>query len=219
MDFNEYQALALRTSDPEATRSHDFLHAGLGMATEAAEFLDVLKKQHAYGKPLDLVNLAEEVGDILWYCALAARALGIPLSELAAINIAKLQERYPKKFTEEQALVRNLDAERTLLEAATTLGLPIPEGFGITPTLTTMPAPRPIPPAEFVKMSEPKLMTIPLGGGMDLRKTANVWEVISGGQVIARTNPGSKFLNETDDAMVGPWLMAAQSTLNSVFNS
>ena len=36
------------------------LHAGMGLSTEAGEFLDALKKHIFYGKELDRVNLAEE---------------------------------------------------------------------------------------------------------------------------------------------------------------
>lgn len=38
-------------------------HAGMGLVTEAAEFIDVLKKYSMYGKEIDIHNLAEELGD------------------------------------------------------------------------------------------------------------------------------------------------------------
>lgn len=115
MNLNTYQELALRTA-PAADAGHDIIHAGLGLATEAGEFLDVLKKKHAYSKPIDTVNLREEVGDLLWYCALACRGLDTTLEAVAATNIAKLRARYPEKFTEEAALNRNLTTERQILE-------------------------------------------------------------------------------------------------------
>ena len=115
MTLNAYQQLALRTAIVR-NADHDLLHAGLGMATEAAEFLDVLKKEHAYGKIMDRVNLVEEVGDLLWYCALACRALDIDLQAVANTNIEKLRVRYPEKYTDAQAITRNIPAERSLLE-------------------------------------------------------------------------------------------------------
>lgn len=94
----------------------DLLHAGIGLATEGGEFLDALKKHIFYGKPLDTVNLAEELGDILWYVALAMRALDTTFDEQMDINIKKLAVRYPEKFDEFLAENRNLKIERDVLE-------------------------------------------------------------------------------------------------------
>lgn len=117
MDLNEYQTLALRTATAQ-TPHHDITHAGFGFASEAGEYVDVLKKEHAYGKPIDTVNLAEEIGDILWFCALACRGLGITLEGVGQTNVLKLRARYPLKFTNEEALTRDLIAERSVLEFA-----------------------------------------------------------------------------------------------------
>lgn len=92
------------------------LHAGLGLCTEAGEFLDALKKHLFYGKPLDEVNLKEELGDLLWYMAIAMNALGTDFNLEMDRVIAKLRTRYPEKFSDEAALVRDLDAERKVLE-------------------------------------------------------------------------------------------------------
>jgi len=92
------------------------LHAGIGLATEAAEFLDALKKHIFYGKELDRVNLKEEIGDLQWYCAIALDELDSTFEEVQDTNIAKLKARYPDKFTEERAEVRDLPAERKILE-------------------------------------------------------------------------------------------------------
>jgi len=62
------------------------------------------------------VNAREEAGDLLWYLALIARALGTDLETIARTNIEKLRTRYPGKFTAEAALNRDLEAERKTLE-------------------------------------------------------------------------------------------------------
>ncbi len=92
------------------------MHAAMGMVTEAGEFIDAMKKLTIYGKPLDRTNLVEELGDVMWYVALACRTLNVSLEEVMDRNIAKLRARFPEKFTSEQALVRDLDAEREALE-------------------------------------------------------------------------------------------------------
>lgn len=92
------------------------LHAGIGLATESAEFLDALKKHIYYGKPLDRVNLREELGDLFWYMAIACDALDVSFDELQETNIAKLSARYPEKFTMDKAENRDLATERQILE-------------------------------------------------------------------------------------------------------
>jgi NTP pyrophosphatase (non-canonical NTP hydrolase) len=92
------------------------LHAGIGLATESGEFLDALKKHLFYGGDLDKVNLKEELGDLLWYIALACDELGTDFSTLKATNIKKLQARYSDKFSYDSASFRDLEAERKILE-------------------------------------------------------------------------------------------------------
>jgi NTP pyrophosphatase (non-canonical NTP hydrolase) len=91
--------------------NHRLLHAAFGLETEAGELTDQLKKHIFYGKPLDERNVFEELGDILWYVALACAAIDHPLSEVLAANLRKLRVRYPECFTEQLALERNVDAE------------------------------------------------------------------------------------------------------------
>lgn len=168
------------------------MHAGLGLASEAGEFIDVLKKRHAYGKPLDIVNLREEVGDILWYCALAARGLGTTLEEIAETNILKLQTRYPAKFTAEQALNRNLTAERAVLEGDSRPAMGAHAPFETSNRHTVSP-------------------------GIVLQKFPTGWKVVSNGTlVIAETTGTSTILQPVKDVSTGTWLWAAQETLNEV---
>ena len=93
------------------------LHAAMGMATEAGEFLDMLKKHIFYGKPMDFVNAKEEVGDQMWYAGLAIDVLKTTFDEVLTVNIDKLKSRYPEKFTEEAAINRDLNTERAILES------------------------------------------------------------------------------------------------------
>lgn len=98
---------------PEMTR---LLHGVIGVATESGELLDAVKKHVYYGKPLDKVNLMEEVGDCMWYLALILREIDYSFEEVADINIKKLRARYGEKFSEYDAQNRNLEIERSILE-------------------------------------------------------------------------------------------------------
>lgn len=109
----DYAVIAARLSDPRTIR---LLHAAMGLVTEAAEFLDQLKKHIFYGKLLDYVNLGEELGDSTWYQRVALDALETTWLTLLERNSAKLHARFPEKFNEQQAVHRDLDQERRALE-------------------------------------------------------------------------------------------------------
>jgi NTP pyrophosphatase (non-canonical NTP hydrolase) len=112
----EFTPLFIAGGDQHALRVSQLMHAAMGMVTESGEFIDALKKLTIYGKPIDKTNLVEEIGDCMWYVALACRALDVSLEDVMDRNIAKLRKRYPEKFTQEAALNRDLDAERKALE-------------------------------------------------------------------------------------------------------
>lgn len=92
------------------------LHAGMGLCTEAGEFVDQLKRHLFYGKELDMGNIAEEIGDVFWYSALAISVSGKTAESVMAANIAKLFKRYPDKFYEVSALVRDILQENKAME-------------------------------------------------------------------------------------------------------
>ena len=116
MEINTYQEKAARTLAKIDGNILDDLHMILGMQTEVAEIADVYKKCIAYKKPRDFVNIKEELGDAMWYIANLCNMHGWDLRDILDTNIAKLEARYPEKFTEEQALNRNLSVERQILE-------------------------------------------------------------------------------------------------------
>jgi len=87
------------------------------MLTEVGELADAFKKYMAYGKDVDWVNVEEEAGDLLWYIAGFFEFNNISMSHILRQNIAKLESRYPEKFTEDKAIHRDLDAERSILES------------------------------------------------------------------------------------------------------
>ena len=109
MNFKEYQDNAIKTA-----KAGDFkfnlTHAAMGLAGEAGEFTDCIKKYAIYGQSLDSINAAEELGDVLWFVALACNTLGISMEFIADQNIAKLQKRYPEKYSDQHAELR-LDKE------------------------------------------------------------------------------------------------------------
>lgn len=82
------------------------VHGALGLSGEAGEVTDMIKKHLIYGKELDHDKLKKECGDVLWYMAVILDGIGSSFEEVMALNIAKLEARYPSGFSEQAALDR-----------------------------------------------------------------------------------------------------------------
>ena len=83
------------------------LHMGVGVSTEANELLDAIKKHTIYQKPLDVENVKEEAGDILFYLSNILQSVGLSFEEVLQHNIDKLSVRYSSgKYSNEQAQQR-----------------------------------------------------------------------------------------------------------------
>jgi len=83
--------------------------AALGLNGEAGEIADHVKKVLFHGHPLDedtRDKIAREIGDILWYCAMGAKGIGLGLGEIATMNVEKLRKRYPEGFSVERSINR-----------------------------------------------------------------------------------------------------------------
>lgn len=104
--------LITRASQNDTLR---LLHAGMGMCTEGGEFVDAIKKHIFYGKTLDRTNMIEELGDMLYYIALAADELGTDLDTIMKSNICKLKARYPQGYSNNSALNRDTKAEQKIV--------------------------------------------------------------------------------------------------------
>ena len=116
MEIQEYQKKASRTNANLENHIMDNIHMVLGMQTESAEIADVFKKHIAYKKEIDWVNVKEELGDVLWYVANMCNLNGWDMRDILNTNIKKLELRYPEKFTTENAINRDLEKERKILE-------------------------------------------------------------------------------------------------------
>ena len=70
----------------------------------------------AYGSKLDVTNIKEELGDLLFYVARFMELYGWTFEEVMQLNTDKLKARYPDKFTQDAAENRDLVKEREILE-------------------------------------------------------------------------------------------------------
>ena len=84
--------------DREGANIERLTTAGVGLAAESGEFLEIVKKMVFQGKPWNEDNrehLIIELGDIIWYATNACMALGISFEDVVARNVEKLEKRYP----------------------------------------------------------------------------------------------------------------------------
>lgn len=106
MNLNEYQGWAGRTANKNLNAADTMAQDALGIAGEAGECADLVKKHLFHKHPLDKGKLVKELGDLLWYVAALAGDIGVTLDEVAEQNIKKLKARYPDGFDEQRSLHR-----------------------------------------------------------------------------------------------------------------
>lgn len=92
------------------------LHSVVGMNTESGELIEALIKACETNGEIDVVNFKEEIGDVNWYEAVGADALGFEVDDANEAVIKKLKNRFPNKFDESHAINRDLKTERETLE-------------------------------------------------------------------------------------------------------
>jgi NTP pyrophosphatase (non-canonical NTP hydrolase) len=90
LTFDHYQKFCRTTAVYPREQALDYLIHGL--TSEAGEVAGKRKKQLRDGNVSNSQILAE-VGDVLWYVAEICSLFDLPLSGLAAINMAKLDQR------------------------------------------------------------------------------------------------------------------------------
>lgn len=111
MDAEIYQSLAGRTlidtPDYEYTGDEIMLvWNALGLAGEAGEVADTIKKVVFHRHALDRDALIKELGDVLWYVAAICTKLDVSMSEVMQRNIDKLKARYPEGWDRERSIHR-----------------------------------------------------------------------------------------------------------------
>ena len=78
LTLDEYQQLALET----AIYPNPIIYPTLGLTGEAGEVTDEKK-----------LEIAKEIGDVLWYCATLSHDIGFKLSDIGKMNYDKLHSR------------------------------------------------------------------------------------------------------------------------------
>ena len=91
---------------PMVEHDINLMHAALGIAGEAGEVVDVIKKSIINGQPLDTIELTKELGDLEWYLSLLRTTTGIDREVVLQMNVEKLRKRYPDGYSDQAAADR-----------------------------------------------------------------------------------------------------------------
>ena len=106
-----------RAIKDQLTSNHvQLIHMIMGIAGETGELLDAVKKHVMYGKPLDIDNVVEELGDIEFYLAGLRQELGIGRLSILNFNYQKLSMRYPEGSYSDAAAINRADKAQTTTE-------------------------------------------------------------------------------------------------------
>jgi NTP pyrophosphatase (non-canonical NTP hydrolase) len=95
MDLNGYQNMALASAI--YPRKHAIIYPALKLAGEAGEVAEkigkILRDNDGEFVESARLEIAKEIGDVLWYCAALSSDIGFTLEEIATGNLAKLKSR------------------------------------------------------------------------------------------------------------------------------
>lgn len=116
MKANEYQSLAARTlidkPDFDISPEHVMISwNALGLAGEAGEVVDLIKKGIYHQQGIDRDKVKKELGDVLWYLSALCKQFDFTLEEVMETNIEKLKARFPDGYSSERTTFREGDAE------------------------------------------------------------------------------------------------------------
>jgi uncharacterized protein YabN with tetrapyrrole methylase and pyrophosphatase domain len=90
INYTEFVEKLFKKMDPALMKAH----CAMGAAGEAGELSDAIKKDIIYGKPVDIVNIREELGDLLFYLVATMLVYQLKPEDVIADNYEKLKTRY-----------------------------------------------------------------------------------------------------------------------------
>ena len=116
MKIEEYQKGSFIAIHEHSDEKDEVMNWLIGLSEEAGE-LASLFKHHYYGdEAINKIEVAKEAGDVLWYLSALCTTLGISLDTVAALNMSKLQHRFPTGSFDSENSARRHEAEKKFEE-------------------------------------------------------------------------------------------------------
>ena len=101
-----YPLLVEKTRRSDLSVDEQMINASLGLAGEVGEVVDIVKKHMYQGHELEIEELLDELGDVMYYLCWLCMLFQIDFSEICFNNMNKLTKRYPNGFEEERSINR-----------------------------------------------------------------------------------------------------------------
>jgi NTP pyrophosphatase (non-canonical NTP hydrolase) len=118
-EISSFESLAIN-NDSLTQYSETSLQETINTVTWAVgNYNDLLKKHMFYGRELDMEKMKRTLQQICTASAGVSYVSGHTMEQCRERNIAKLRARYGDKFSEYDALNRDLETERKILEGET----------------------------------------------------------------------------------------------------
>ncbi|MBR6907714.1 nucleoside triphosphate pyrophosphohydrolase family protein [bacterium] len=112
MTISEYQKRTYIAIQPHTDLKDEILNWSIGLSEECGEVMNHIK-HHCWGnEPVDAVELAKEIGDVMWYSAALCTALNLNLETVCKLNMRKLEHRFGGEFTEEKSKARHENEQK-----------------------------------------------------------------------------------------------------------
>lgn len=97
--LQDYISMTEDTRNKQLTKDQQIVYCCLGLAGEAGEVIDHVKKHEFHGHDLNMEEVKNELGDVFWCFTVLRETLGFSLEEIMDANIQKLRARYPDGFS------------------------------------------------------------------------------------------------------------------------
>lgn len=107
MTINEYQKKSTRTLNRNLTDQEQITNMLMGIQGETGEVADHFKKHYYQGHDLNMQEVAEEIGDVMFYITNLCSLNDLVLEEIIEGNYQKLVKRYPEGFEAEKSVHRS----------------------------------------------------------------------------------------------------------------
>lgn len=106
MQLKEYQILSTRTLNYKLSSDEQLKNCLLGMSGEVGEILDIFKKYYYQGHDINMNDVTEELGDLMFYIVNLATLLNLDMEKVILNNIYKLKKRFPNGFSTNESIRR-----------------------------------------------------------------------------------------------------------------
>ena len=98
-----YPTIVNYTRNKSLSVKEELMNYCMGLTGEAGEVVDLAKKMLFHGKEVSPVDIAYELGDVLYYLVAICNVIGLDFYEIALNNNAKLLARYPDGFSKQKS--------------------------------------------------------------------------------------------------------------------